>query len=140
MHIENSKNIFGSLVVSTKGGIPVKIVFVRNYNKHSECLYLLSTDCSLSASEIVRIYGNRWSIECFFKASKSYMKLGTELMPLWLAILSLYLPDILFCNGFTVMKMIVKCLVNYTLICVMIFRTWISSRHCRALWLSLWSN
>ena len=32
----------------------------------------------LSDSEIVRIYGNRWSIECFFKASKSFMKLGTE--------------------------------------------------------------
>lgn len=26
----------------------------------------------------MRIYGNRWSIECFFKASKSFMKLGTE--------------------------------------------------------------
>ena len=78
MHIENSKNILGFLFVSTKSGIPVKLVFVRNYNKQSECLYLLSTDCNLSASEIVRIYGNRWSIECFFKASKSYMKLGTE--------------------------------------------------------------
>ena len=78
MHIENSKNIPGSLFVSTKSGIPVKLVFVRNYNKQSECLYLLSTDCNLSASEIIRIYGNRWSIECFFKASKSYMKLGTE--------------------------------------------------------------
>lgn len=77
-HIENYKNILGSLFVSTKSGIPVKLVFVRNYNKQSECLYLLSTDCNLSASEIVRIYGNRWSIECFFKASKSYMKLGTE--------------------------------------------------------------
>ena len=39
---------------------------------------MLSTDCSLSDAEIVRIYGNRWSIEVFFKASKSYMKLGTE--------------------------------------------------------------
>lgn len=39
---------------------------------------LLSTDCSLSNAEIVRKYGNRWSIECFFKASKSFMKLGTE--------------------------------------------------------------
>lgn len=56
----------------------MKIVFVRNRNKKSECLYLLSTDCSLSDSEIVREYGNRWSIECFFKASKSFMKLGTE--------------------------------------------------------------
>ncbi len=75
---EGAKNIFGSLCVTTKNGIPVKIVFVRNRNKKSECLYLLSTNCSLSDSEIVRIYGNRWSIECFFKASKSFMKLGTE--------------------------------------------------------------
>lgn len=74
----DNSNIFGSLCVTTKNGIPVKIVFVRNRNKKSECLYLLSTDCSLSDSEIVRIYGNRWSIECFFKASKSFMKLGTE--------------------------------------------------------------
>lgn len=71
-------NIFGSLCVTTKNGIPVKIVFVRNRNKKSECLYLLSTDCSLSDTEIVRIYGNRWSVECFFKASKSCLKLGTE--------------------------------------------------------------
>lgn len=26
----------------------------------------------------MRIYGNRWSIECFFKASKSFLKLGSE--------------------------------------------------------------
>jgi transposase IS4 family protein len=26
----------------------------------------------------VRTYGNRWSIECFFKASKSFLKLGSE--------------------------------------------------------------
>lgn len=78
VRFENGKNIFGSIVVTTKTGIPVKIVIVRNRNKKSECLYLLSTDCSLSDAEIVRIYGNRWSIECFFKASKSYLKLGTE--------------------------------------------------------------
>uniref|UniRef100_UPI003B52E825 IS4 family transposase n=1 Tax=Coprococcus catus TaxID=116085 RepID=UPI003B52E825 len=71
-------NIFGSLVVRTKTGIPVKIVFVRNRNNKSECLYILSTDISLESSEIVRIYGNRWSIECFFKASKTFFKLGTE--------------------------------------------------------------
>ncbi|SHK01210.1 Transposase DDE domain-containing protein [Hathewaya proteolytica DSM 3090] len=75
---EGARNIFGSLVVTTKTGIPVKIVFVRNSNKKSECLYILSTNCSLSDEEIVRIYGNRWSIECFFKSSKSFMKLGTE--------------------------------------------------------------
>lgn len=78
MQQESTASIFGSLVVTTKDGIPVKIVVVRNRNKKSECLYLLSTDCSLSDAEIVRIYGNRWSIEVFFKASKSFMKLGTE--------------------------------------------------------------
>lgn len=75
---KSSANIFGSLEVTTKDGIPVKIVLIRNRNKKSKCLYLLSTDCSLSDAEIVRIYGNRWSIEVFFKASKSFMKLGTE--------------------------------------------------------------
>ncbi|MGC6173925.1 IS4 family transposase [Lacrimispora sp. 38-1] len=75
---EGTRNIFGSLVVATKTGIPVKIVFVRNRNKKSECLYILSTDISLDNAEIVRIYGNRWSIECFFKSSKSFLKLGTE--------------------------------------------------------------
>lgn len=78
IRFDGAGNIFGSLCVTTKNGIPVKIVFVRNRNKKSECLYLLSTDCCLSDAEIVRIYGNRWGIECFFKASKSFMKLGTE--------------------------------------------------------------
>ena len=78
VNYNGASNIFGSLHVTTKNGIPVKIVFVRNRNKKSECLYLLSTNTMLSDSEIVRIYGNRWSIECFFKASKSFMKLGTE--------------------------------------------------------------
>ena len=75
---DGARNIFGSLIVTTKTGIPVKIVFVRNRNKKSECLYILGTDTSLSNSEIVRIYGNRWSIESFFKSSKSFLKLGTE--------------------------------------------------------------
>ena len=78
VHFEGAGNIFGSLVVTTKAGIPVKIVFVRNRNKKSECLYILSTDISLHETEIVRIYGNRWSIGCFFKSSKSFLKLGTE--------------------------------------------------------------
>ena len=68
VNFDGARNIFGSLCVTTKTGIPVKIVFVRNRNKKSECLYLLSTDCSLSDAEIVRIYGNRWSIECFFQS------------------------------------------------------------------------
>ena len=73
-----ARNIFSSLIVTSKTGIQVKIVFVCNRNKKSECLYILSTDLSLEDAEIVRIYGNRWSIECFFEASKSFLKLGFE--------------------------------------------------------------
>ncbi|MBU4540597.1 MAG: transposase, partial [Firmicutes bacterium] len=71
-------NQFGSIIVKTKNGIPVKLVFVRNRNKKSDWLTVLSTDLSLSDEEIIRIYGNRWSIEVFFKSTKSLMKLGTE--------------------------------------------------------------
>ena len=42
VRFEGARNIFGSLVVTTK------------------------------------IYGNRWSVECFFRSSKSFLKLGTE--------------------------------------------------------------
>ena len=39
---------------------------------------ILSTDNALSEDEIIRIYGMRWNIETFFKASKSMLKLGRE--------------------------------------------------------------
>lgn len=56
-------------------------MFVRNRNKRSEYIILLSTDCSLSAAETIRRYGYRWSIECCFKVSKSLLKLGREFQP-----------------------------------------------------------
>lgn len=70
--------IFGSIVVKTREGIPVKIVFVRNRTNKGEWLAVLSTDLTISDREIIRTYGNRWSIECFFKSAKSFMKLGSE--------------------------------------------------------------
>ncbi|MBT2765806.1 IS4 family transposase, partial [Paenibacillus sp. ISL-20] len=74
----SAKDIKGSVVVHTSCGLPVKLVFVRNRNKRREWLTILSTDVTLDATEIVRIYGMRWSIETFFKVTKSYLKLGTE--------------------------------------------------------------
>ena len=72
-------NILYSIIVRTgKKNIPVKLVFVRNRNNRSQYIVLLSTDCSISDGEIVRTYGNRWSIELFFRASKSLLDLGTE--------------------------------------------------------------
>lgn len=70
--------LFSIQVRTGKQNIPVKLVFVRNRNKRSEYIVLLSTDCTLSSEEIVRTYGNRWSIELFFRASKSLLDLGSE--------------------------------------------------------------
>lgn len=74
------KELFGSIQVclQTAAQTPVKIVFVRNRNKKSEWLAILSTDTTLSDEEIVRIYGMRWEIEKFFKCSKSILKLAKE--------------------------------------------------------------
>ena len=76
---KNAAKQYRSLLVRTgKHDIPVRIVFVRNRNKRSELLYILTTDTVLSDDEIIRIYGIRWSIETFFKASKSLLKLCDE--------------------------------------------------------------
>ena len=72
-------NILYSICVETgKQRIPVKLVFVRNRNKRSEYIVILSTDCGMSNEEIIRTYRNRWSIELFFRAGKSLLDLGTE--------------------------------------------------------------
>ena len=58
--------------------IPAKLVFVRNRNKKSDYLVLISTDTSLTEQEIIQLYGKRWDIEVFFKTSKSVLKLTDE--------------------------------------------------------------
>jgi hypothetical protein len=71
-------SIWSSVIVQSSCGMLVKLVFVQNRNKRREWLTILSTDLTLEPNEIVRIYGMRWSIETFFKVTKSYLKLGTE--------------------------------------------------------------
>ena len=60
--------------------IAAKVVFVRNRNAGAkrEWLALLSTDVTMTDEEIVRTYGKRWSIEVFFKACKSVLRLSKE--------------------------------------------------------------
>lgn len=67
--------VLGSIVVTTTYGTPAKLVFVRHRSSKNRWLFLPSTDITLDTGEITRLYGNRWSIECFFKASKSCLKL-----------------------------------------------------------------
>lgn len=79
MDFDRPCSVFGSVCVKTmKYGIPIKLVYVRNRNKKSEYIVILTTDCSLSDSEIIRTYGSRWSIEVFFRAAKSLLDLGDE--------------------------------------------------------------
>ena len=54
--------------------LPVRLVYVRNKNKRSDYLVLVSTNLTLSEEEIIQTYGKRWNIEVFFKMCKSYLK------------------------------------------------------------------
>ena len=79
IRFDSQSNVFGSVSVKTKFySIPVRLVFVRNRNKRDEYIVILTTDCFLQDSEVVRYYGSRWSIECCFKVCKSMLKLGQE--------------------------------------------------------------
>jgi len=75
---KTKEEILGSVLVESKSGICLKIVFVQNRNKRKEWLAILSTDVALEDAEVVRIYGMRWSIEPFHKAAKSLLQLGKE--------------------------------------------------------------
>lgn len=73
-----NRNILRCIQTSLVPGIPVVIVFVRHRSKKNEWLALLSTDLSLTASDIIRIYRMRWDIEVFFKCAKSLLRLQKE--------------------------------------------------------------
>ncbi|PWA04497.1 IS4 family transposase [Pueribacillus theae] len=76
--VTGKKGILRSIYTTQANGVPVKVVFVRNRNKKSDWLAILSTDCTLNDQEIIRIYGMRWDIEVFFKTTKSLLKLQKE--------------------------------------------------------------
>ena len=63
-------------VVKGEESLPVRLVFVRNRNHRKDWLVLVTTDMSLTAEEVIRIYGKRWGIEVFFMVCKSFLRLG----------------------------------------------------------------
>lgn len=75
---KRGQGILRSIYTTQANGVQVKVVFVRNRNKKSDWLAILSTDLTLSDQEIIRIYGMRWDIEVFFKTTKSLLKLQKE--------------------------------------------------------------
>lgn len=72
------RGILRSIYTTQANGVKVKVVFVRNRNKKSNWLAILSTDLTLDDQEIIRIYAMRWDIEVFFKTTKSLLKLQKE--------------------------------------------------------------
>lgn len=72
-----NRNILRLIRTSLAPGILVVIVFVRHRSKKNEWLALLSTDLSLTAQDIIRIYRMRWDIEVF-KCAKSLLRLQNE--------------------------------------------------------------
>lgn len=58
--------------------IPAKVVYVRNRKIHNEYPCLISTNIEIDENEIIRIYGNHWINEVFFKVCKSYLRLAKE--------------------------------------------------------------
>lgn len=66
--------ILASAVVTMKDDQKARIVFVRDRRK-KDWLALLTTDLDLPESKVIRIYGKRWDIEVFFRATKQFLGL-----------------------------------------------------------------
>lgn len=63
-----------------KGGeglVPIRWVFVRDVSGTHRDEYLLTTDLTLTADEVVGVYGGRWSIETTFQECRSCLGLET---------------------------------------------------------------
>lgn len=73
-----SRNILRLIQTELAPGIPVIVVFVRHRSKKNDWLAILSTDLTLTAEDIIRIYRMRWDIEVFFKCAKSLLRLQKE--------------------------------------------------------------
>lgn len=76
--IHSKKGILRSIRTVMANGTHIKVVFIQNRHNKRERLAILSTDCTLSEQEFVRIYGMRWDIEALFKTTKSLLKLEKE--------------------------------------------------------------
>ncbi len=74
----SNPDIIGSIIVNTKNGIPVKLVYIVNRNKRSKYLSILSTDIELSDEEIVSLYARRFSIEGNFYNLKHHLRVNKE--------------------------------------------------------------
>jgi len=64
--------------VELRDGTPFSINFVRDTHGKRNWLAIGTTDLSLSAQQVIRLYGRRWNIEVFFKTVKSFLGFAKE--------------------------------------------------------------
>ncbi len=62
---------------SGKGLVPVLWVFVRDLDGTHRDEYFFTTDTSLSAKDVVEMYGGRWNIETTFQEMRAHLGLET---------------------------------------------------------------
>ena len=62
---------------SGKGAIKVLWVFVRDLSGTHRDEYFYTTDLSMSASEVIEMYGGRWNIETTFQEMREHLGLET---------------------------------------------------------------
>ena len=57
-------------VVKGEESLPVRLVFVRNRNHRKDWLVLVTTDMSLTAEEVIRIYGKAGASRCSSRCAR----------------------------------------------------------------------
>ena len=67
-----------NVMVGKDQKIPAKIVCVRNKKNKKDWIAFICTNPDLSEEEIIRIYGQRWQLEVFFKTCITYLHLISE--------------------------------------------------------------
>ena len=100
--------------------IPAKIVCIRNKHKKKDWLAIISTDTTISAEEIIRIYGKRWDIDVFFKTCKSYLYLTKECRSLSYDVLTAHV-SIVFAR-YMMLGVTQRCNTDDKTICELFFR------------------
>ena len=63
---------------SAGGFLPILLIFIPHDRIQGEWITLATTDLSLSAEDVIRIYGKRWSIETMFKICKDMLGLQSD--------------------------------------------------------------
>tara|TARA_R110002167_G_C12620606_1_gene646734 strand:- start:38 stop:1390 length:1353 start_codon:yes stop_codon:yes gene_type:complete len=103
---------------SGKGLVPIRWVYVRDLDGTHRDEYFFTTDTSMSAEEVIEMYGGRWNIETTFQELRAH--LGLETTRGW--------------HRQTVLRMAPSLFLLYTIVVVFYDTMPESSSHLRTRW------